>query len=323
MMGTIITTTATTSGLWITALMCSVGVGVVATTPANTWNSTSTIATTTLNATESSTQPPPTSLSSISCAFIECDGCLAAGCAFSYIDEITIACEQSCRSPTCYDARAPNTTDQYQPVSAMCPAPTTSTASTRAVAVTVAPDNETTYKTPHVITLHEHTGAVLTHGSTAVVLGSIFGVLALTISILLFGYLRLRDTGGFEQFKQRLTQNYAKSSAPASEAGDDDDLLTQRLLFDGRDSSDVPLMEPNDYGCELDLSQPALDRNYPGMMEGSNRLWAPFTVPTSPTQKTEESTAWHTAVHPERPQSAVRPPSVTGITLAPVDDVPF
>jgi hypothetical protein len=95
------------------------------------------------------------------------------------------------------------------------------------------------------------------------------------------------------------------------------------LICAGRDSSDVPLMEPNDYGCELDLSQPALDRNYPGMMEGSNRLWAPFTVPTSPTQKTEESTAWHTAVHPERPQSAVRPPSVTGITLAPVDDVPF
>lgn len=90
-------------------------------------------------------------------------------------------------------------------------------------------------------------------------------------------------------------------------------------------------MEPNEYGCELDLSRPALNRDYTGVVEGSNRLWAPFTVPTSPTHReplveVEMSSAWHAAAQstPEsRPPSVVRPPSVTGSILAPADDVPF
>eukprot|EP00035_Acanthoeca_spectabilis_P023170 m.448087 g.448087 ORF g.448087 m.448087 type:complete len:306 (-) comp19611_c0_seq1:1128-2045(-) len=297
------------------AVVCLAAAG-SATTPDNTMNST--MSQSTSNNTESTV--PSTTSDVCSQHSQDCESCLIAGCAYSFINQTITECARTCSSRTCYSMDPLPVDGHHTPMATECPTPTTSTASTPSTTVgqqTVAPGG--TYKT-HVQTVHGNTDSS-SDSSFAVITGTIVGVLALTVSILLFGYIRVRDNGGFSRF----TQHFVNKAA--SHGGDgDDDLLTQKLLFDGRDSTDVPLLEPSDYDCELDLSQPALDRDYPGVVEGSNRLWAPFTVPTSPTVKSptrEPTSAWRNAVQPERPPSVVRPPSVTGIVLAPVDDVPF
>mmetsp|Transcript_23762 Transcript_23762/g.62111 ORF Transcript_23762/g.62111 Transcript_23762/m.62111 type:complete len:359 (+) Transcript_23762:146-1222(+) len=271
--------------------------------------------------------------------YTSCTECLAGGCAFTYF-EVSAVCAEACMSRSCYDARPLDENAQYRPHAAECPSAFT-TASSTAGATTVAATTwpvedsaeESTSMPPdqtNVKRVHGHDEGGGPTDSYSMVGGVVVGVLALSVSILLFAYLRIRDGGSLLPFHR---------AARTGAGEDDEDDLTQRLLFDGRDSTDVPLIEPSDYNCELDLSQPALDREYPQIVDGTNRLWAPFAVPTSPTSPTsphsaldcsEPTSAWHEAASTSsvgtprsRPPSVIRPPSVTAIHLAPVDDVPF
>lgn len=103
----------------------------------------------------------------------------------SLIEPLTLVSRKT-SSRTCYSMDPLPVEGHHTPMATECPTPTTSTASTPSTTVgqqTVAPGG--TYKT-HVQTVHGNTDSS-SDSSFAVITGTIVGVLALTVSILLFG----------------------------------------------------------------------------------------------------------------------------------------
>lgn len=236
----------------------------------------------------------------------DCFSCIASNCAFSYLESSSV-CTTECRSSACYASRDFKSDNRFHPVGGACPA---------AVAA------EVTKGSTIISDGNKNSGSdsnIKYSDSYAVVGGTIFGLLALVISILLFAYLRIRGrdcTGSREMLSP-----------------DEEDSLSARLLFDGRESTDVPLLTDIDNDCELDLSH-IPSSNQSGVLEGTNRLWAPFAapelspspsaLPDSENEHDDAGAAWRVASRKlDRPSSVIRPPSVTGTVLAPIEDLPF